>query len=44
MPAKNILKEYSADGYYHRYNRGVVKQAIFNNDQDYKTLKHSYLI
>lgn len=37
MPAKNSLKEYSPDSYYHVYNRGVAKQNIFLDDQDYKT-------
>lgn len=37
MPAKNSLKEYSPDSYYHIYNRGVAKQNIFLDDQDYKT-------
>lgn len=37
MPAKNSLKEYSPDSYYHIYNRGVAKQNIFLDEQDYKT-------
>lgn len=37
MPAKNILKEYAAKTYYHIYNRGVAKQDIFVDEQDYKT-------
>ncbi|MBU2052246.1 transposase [Patescibacteria group bacterium] len=36
MPAKNSLKEYSPDSYYHVYNRGVAKQNIFLDEQDYK--------
>src|SRR3989344_8637958 len=36
MPAKNILKEYVKDGYYHVYNRGVEKRVIFQDDQDHK--------
>lgn len=35
MPAKNRLKTYTANGYYHLYNRGVNKQAIFLDQQDY---------
>jgi putative transposase len=35
MPAKNRLKEYIADGYYHLYNRGVDKRIIFDDQQDY---------
>ena len=34
MPAKNIIKEYFEGGYYHVYNRGVEKRAIFLDDQD----------
>ncbi|MEX2007713.1 MAG: transposase [Candidatus Levyibacteriota bacterium] len=36
MPAKNIIKIYVEDGYYHVYNRGVEKRIIFKDDQDYK--------
>lgn len=35
MPAKNSLKEYSNNSYYHIYNRGVEKRLIFQDDQDY---------
>ncbi len=35
MPAKNSIKLYLKDGYYHIYNRGVAKSSIFLNDQDY---------
>jgi len=37
VPAKNIVKEFAPDSYYHIYNRGVAKQKIFLDDQDYKT-------
>ena len=37
MPAKNIVKEFAPDSYYHIYNRGVAKQKIFLDEQDYKT-------
>lgn len=36
MPAKNSIKEYAPEGYYHIYNRGVAKQQIFLDEQDYK--------
>jgi putative transposase len=36
MPAKNVLKTYVDEGYYHIYNRGVEKRKIFLDDQDYK--------
>lgn len=35
MPAKNIIKQYGADQYYHVYTRGVAKQAIFLGPDDY---------
>lgn len=36
MPAKNALKPYITDAYYHIYNRGVNKRLIFKEDRDYK--------
>lgn len=36
MPAKNILKPYVENGFYHLYNRGVEKRIIFQDDQDYR--------
>jgi len=35
MPARNSVKEYIANGYYHIYNRGVEKRLIFQDQQDY---------
>lgn len=35
MPAKNRVKTYLEDGYYHIYNRGVEKREIFLDQQDY---------
>lgn len=35
MPSKHIEKVYSADAYYHIYNRGVGKRSIFKEDEDY---------
>lgn len=35
MAAKNSRKEYSENGYYHIYNRGVEKRHIFLDSQDY---------
>lgn len=35
MPAKNVRKIYLPDTYYHVYNRGVDKQQIFLDEQDY---------
>jgi putative transposase len=35
MPSKNSLKIYVAGGHYHIYNRGVAKQDIFKDEQDY---------
>lgn len=34
MPAKNRIKEYQANSYYHIYNRGVEKRIIFLDEQD----------
>lgn len=42
VPAKNTLKTYIENGYYHAYNRGVEKRIIFYDDQDYKVFL-SYL-
>jgi putative transposase len=36
MPAKNRIKVYSEDSYYHAYNRGINKRRIFLDDDDYK--------
>jgi len=35
MPAKNSIKQYLENGYYHIYNRGVEKRDIFQDKQDY---------
>lgn len=35
MPSKNALKLYSEDGHYHIYNRGVAKNIVFEDKQDY---------
>lgn len=37
MPAKNTLKIYIENGYYHLYNRGVEKRVIFEDKEDYQT-------
>ena len=42
MPAKNSIKQYAPDSYYHLYNRGVEKRQIFMDTQDY-TVFLSYL-
>ncbi len=36
MPARNVIKEYQENSYYHVYNRGVEKRQIFLDDQDYR--------
>ena len=36
MPAKNINKVYLSDSYYHIYNRGVNKEKIFRDEQDFE--------
>lgn len=35
MPAKNSVKTYIENGFYHVYNRGVEKRNIFQDEQDY---------
>ena len=35
MPAKNSVKQFVENGYYHLYNRGVEKRDIFLDEQDY---------
>lgn len=35
MPPRNRHKDYSENGYYHAYNRGVNKEPIFRDPQDY---------
>ncbi|OGD60327.1 hypothetical protein A3I57_00365 [Candidatus Beckwithbacteria bacterium RIFCSPLOWO2_02_FULL_47_23] len=42
MPSKNTIKVYVEQSYYHIYNRGINKDKIFLDDQDYKTFL-SYL-
>lgn len=42
MPARNIIKPYVENGYYHVYNRGVEKRVIFVDEQDTKVFL-SYL-
>ncbi len=36
MPARNAVKIYTENGFYHIYNRGVEKRDIFLDNQDYK--------
>lgn len=35
MPSRHRVKRYSSEAYYHVYNRGVAKQTIFADDEDY---------
>lgn len=35
MPSRNIVKEFTAEAYYHVYNRGIEKRDIFQDDTDY---------
>lgn len=35
MPGRNIIKQYGAEQFYHVYSRGVAKQAVFLDEQDY---------
>lgn len=43
MPARNRIKQYVENSYYHIYNRGVEKRLIFLDKQDYSVFL-SYLI
>lgn len=36
MPARNRVKIYVSNAYYHVYNRGVDKRLIFQDDEDYR--------
>jgi len=40
MPARNIIKVYLEDAFYHLYNRGVENRNIFQDKQDYKVFLH----
>lgn len=42
MAAKNSLKVYAENSFYHLYNRGVEKRSLFQDEQDYAVLL-SYL-
>lgn len=42
MPAKNTLKIYADNCYYHLYNRGVERRNIFLCSEDYLTLLHLF--
>jgi len=35
MPARYLIKQYTPNGYYHLFNRGVEKRVIFQDEQDY---------
>jgi putative transposase len=35
MPARNLVKQYTPDGYYHVYSRGVNKALVFKTEKDY---------
>lgn len=40
MPARNTIREFVENGYYHVYNRGVDKRIIFEDEQDYTVFLH----
>lgn len=42
MPARNTLKFYADNCYYHLYNRGVDRRTIFQCSEDYLTLLHIF--
>ncbi len=35
MPSKNVIKQYGEGHFYHVYNRGVNKQIIYSDKEDY---------
>ncbi|RMH14770.1 MAG: hypothetical protein D6698_12305, partial [Gammaproteobacteria bacterium] len=37
MPSKYYVRNFQKDHYYHIYNRGVARQEIFRDDNDYQT-------
>jgi hypothetical protein len=37
MPSRNVLKVDIPDSYYHVYARGRGRQAIYHDDEDYRT-------
>ena len=40
MPAKNSIKQYAENCFYHVYNRGVDRRDIFLDDLDYRVFLH----
>jgi len=44
MPAKNVVRDFSSDSYYHVFNRGVEKRDIFLDDEDYHMFIYYLLI
>lgn len=36
MPGRNVVKAYVENSYYHVYNRGVNRQDVFVDDEDYR--------
>ena len=36
MPVRNAIKRYASKSYYHVYSRGLNKQALFIDDDDYR--------
>jgi putative transposase len=35
MPSQNVVKFYKIDSFYHLYNRGVAKDIVFHDNQDF---------
>lgn len=42
MPGRNTIKHYSSEAYYHLYNRGLNKQPIFLDSQDYSVFANLF--
>lgn len=42
MPAKNSVKKFVSDAYYHVYNRGNNKESIYWKESDYKIFRNIF--
>lgn len=42
MPARNRIKSYGKDCFYHIYNRGYNRQTVFHDGQDYGTFLYLF--
>ncbi len=40
MPSRHTIRTYAPNTFYHVYNRGVEKRAIFQDEKDYKMFQY----